>query len=495
MSIPRVLGRLPSYKPLSLCGELTNGLNNGANRRAVTTNAGIATTAASNFHTTTMTRGNEHGDDPSSISRPAPPNNFHAPSSAQTYSTNGPALFGQNYPPSSFYQFGEQYPSQQGPQPYWQQWSPTNYYGTPQYPVPAYSQTGPATSFFSPNVPMPSAYPYPGYPTPFGGLNAQSKPFVPQDIRGAGKWDSSISNDEALRGVGASTAVEPSSREIDQEKNRCKQVVNSLLEKDVLQDIHKKEPPRIAKIMLPAPLPSNQYLAQALCTPEVHIPPERKLVILDLNGTLIYRPDSRKKPKKLISRPNLPWFLQYLFENFDVMIWSSAKPENVKALVEIGLREFRFRLVAEWARDTLGLRPEHYHKRVQCYKNLNLVWASGAIQRHAQLRGPGRCYDQRNTILIDDSALKASAQPYNLVEIPEFQGEVIKQDILGEVAGYLELLKMQQDVSKFIKREPFRADGTWMFDFGNLKPVCPVSAEGGGQGQGHEPAVLANMAG
>ncbi|KAJ4289792.1 hypothetical protein N0V90_011122 [Kalmusia sp. IMI 367209] len=225
------------------------------------------------------------------------------------------------------------------------------------------------------------------------------------------------------------------------------------------------------KIYLPAPLPTFEYLARAVLRPEVLVPPNRKLVILDLNGTLLYRPNARKQPKKMISRPFLPQFLAYLFDNFAVMIWSSARPENVKILVEEGLGVYHNRLVAVWARDTLGLAPHHYSANVQVYKQLTRVWASDEIQKHMDGYEWGKRFDQRNTILIDDSALKASAQPHNLLEIPEFEGvepNVPVQDILGEVVGYLELLKMQEDVSKFIHKEPFRADGTWKVKWADL---------------------------
>jgi hypothetical protein len=252
--------------------------------------------------------------------------------------------------------------------------------------------------------------------------------------------------------------------------------VNKTRRAPVLEPPFNLQKHKDAKIMLPAPQPSAQYLLQAAGRPEVIDPPNHKLVILDLNGTLLYRPNPRKQPKKMVGRPMLPQFLHYLFDNFAVMIWSSAKPENVKTLVEIGLEDRRSQLVDVWARDRFGLAPQHYSLNVQCYKDLTRVWASAEIQRHMVGHAEGKCFDQRNTILIDDSALKAAAQPHNLLEIPEFMGltdEGNKQDILGQVAGYLELLKMQEDVSKFIHKTPFNADGTWSFDWEHLMPSEP----------------------
>ncbi|KAF2676232.1 HAD-like protein [Lentithecium fluviatile CBS 122367] len=228
------------------------------------------------------------------------------------------------------------------------------------------------------------------------------------------------------------------------------------------------------KIMLPAPKPTTAYLLQVIGKPEVVDPPDLKLVILDLNGTLLHRPNARKQPWKMIGRPMLPEFLQYLFDNFAVMIWSSAKPENVKILVETGLGAYNSQLIATWARNTLGLAPQHYSMNVQCYKDLARVWASDEVQCNMIGYEEGKRFDQRNTILIDDSKLKAAAQPFNLLEIPEFTGATDEhnvEDVLGQVAGYLELLKMQEDVSKFINKTPFKADGTWSFDWKHLMPI------------------------
>jgi hypothetical protein len=233
----------------------------------------------------------------------------------------------------------------------------------------------------------------------------------------------------------------------------------------------RKEKKKDPKIYLPAPIPTHQYLKQASLQAEVTFPPSTKLVVLDLNGTLIYRPNSRKQPRKMIARPFLQQFLAYLFDNFVVMVWSSAKPDNVNVLVEIGLGDYRHRLIACWARETLGLEPKHYDLNVQCYKNLHRIWASNDIQRHMPSHPSHARFDQRNTILIDDSSLKAAAQPHNLLEIPEFKGvdtNVPVQDVLSEVVGYLEVLKMQEDVSKFIHKDPFRANGDWRIDWNEL---------------------------
>ncbi|KAF2025302.1 hypothetical protein EK21DRAFT_104046 [Setomelanomma holmii] len=223
------------------------------------------------------------------------------------------------------------------------------------------------------------------------------------------------------------------------------------------------------KIMLPAPQPTDLYLNQAAEEPSVIDPPGHVLVILDLNGTVLYRPN--KNAKTMIARPYLKPFLRYLFQNFKVMVWSSAKPVNVKSLVEQSLdKDLRSMLVATWARDTFGLSATNFNQNVQVYKNLRLIWSRDQIQQHHPKYEKGERFGQHNTVLIDDSALKASAQPHSLLEIPEFEAtpeQMEGDDVLREVAGYLEILRQQADISKFIHKQPFKADGRWNLDWPN----------------------------
>jgi hypothetical protein len=158
------------------------------------------------------------------------------------------------------------------------------------------------------------------------------------------------------------------------------------------------------------------------------------------------------------------------------MVWSSAKPATVKSLVDQSLdKDLRSMLVASWARDTFGLSATNFNQNVQVYKNLRLIWSRDQIQQHHPDYEAGGRFGQHNTVLIDDSALKASAQPHNLLEIPEFEAtpEQMAGDVLREVAGYLEILRQQSDVSKFISKQPFKGDGRWSYDW-------PAASAGGG---------------
>lgn len=240
---------------------------------------------------------------------------------------------------------------------------------------------------------------------------------------------------------------------------------------------------RDPKIMLPAPAPKSEYMAQAAQEPTNVETPGRTLVILDLNGTLLYRPNRNKRT--MIARPFLIPFLRYLFSNFAVMVWSSARPENVASLVEQSLEEdLRKALVAQWGRDKFNLKPQHYGANVQVYKNLDLVWSKDEIQRqHPDYENGGR-FGQHNTVLIDDTTLKAAAQPHNLLLCSEFNAtpDQMREDKLREIAGYLEVLRTQQDVSKYMRKEPFEhSSGKWIYEWPEKDALTQGTAHQGGQ--------------
>lgn len=221
------------------------------------------------------------------------------------------------------------------------------------------------------------------------------------------------------------------------------------------------------KIHLPAPKPTTEYFRIASEDSYAINPPNRILVILDLNGTLLFRP-IRRRPTYLLERPFLKPFLRYLIQNFSVVVWSSAKPENVKAMVQQVLdEELRNMLVGCWGRDTFGLSPEHYTQNVQVYKDLRLIWNADEVQQKHPNYQSGKRWSQVDTILIDDSALKASAQPHNLIQIPEFVAtpEQMEEDILREVAGYLDCVKTQKNASSWMRNYPFKAGAGYKHDW------------------------------
>jgi hypothetical protein len=115
--------------------------------------------------------------------------------------------------------------------------------------------------------------------------------------------------------------------------------------------------------------------------------PPGKLLVLDLNGTLIYRNKSSGNSRTSYPRPYLGNFLDYLLANesdagnngWSVFVWSSAQPHNVRGMLEStfdpdqieglwdekgaampGVQNAKGRVLGVWARDKMGLSAQQY---------------------------------------------------------------------------------------------------------------------------------------
>ncbi|KAL8944419.1 MAG: hypothetical protein Q9216_000470 [Gyalolechia sp. 2 TL-2023] len=218
----------------------------------------------------------------------------------------------------------------------------------------------------------------------------------------------------------------------------------------------------------PTPVPDATYLSQSTIPALQLNSSQPLLIVLDLNGTLLYRPKASSGYKP---RPYLKQFLAHCNSNYKILVWSSATPRNVTAIcAKIFTPEQRKFLLGEWGRDTLDLTLQQYKAKVQVYKRLDRIWAFDKIQRsHPDYAFGGR-WSQKNTLLLDDSTMKASAQPYNSVVVPEFvkgagELQINGTDVLGQVVAYLELAKTYQDVSAFARERPFRINEGWRWDW------------------------------
>ncbi|KAI5116609.1 hypothetical protein M0805_004828 [Coniferiporia weirii] len=206
-----------------------------------------------------------------------------------------------------------------------------------------------------------------------------------------------------------------------------------------------------------APGPSTEYLLTAstpshTCARESESGPgsesaPRKLLILDLNGTLLVR----KERRSILPRPYMPAFRAYLFAPqtrawLDTMVWSSAQPHNVEKMVRRcffengeeemgkswggggngwkseGTDKWEGKLVAVWGRDTLGLSHADYSRKSQTTKDLAKPWSALGDEGHSA----------RTTLLLDDSPAKARLQPYNHVCIAEYGEEARERDVASK---------------------------------------------------------------
>lgn len=189
--------------------------------------------------------------------------------------------------------------------------------------------------------------------------------------------------------------------------------------------------------------------------------PEKKLLLLDLNGTLLYRvKKTREASGKPIPRPFLKAFLEYCLGSssqpevegtedsstsstatnthggalgthfhslqlspgpdeaseqaaeaephsrsqgaYELIVWSSAQPANVDSMLLATLNpQQRARLLRVWARDTLVPQRFYFHK-VQTTKDLEVVWHALNLQSEERLRADER--DAQDASEPDDSA-------------------------------------------------------------------------------------------
>jgi hypothetical protein len=209
---------------------------------------------------------------------------------------------------------------------------------------------------------------------------------------------------------------------------------------------------RVPTLMrLPRPRPRSGYLSRSNAAPRRLPQPKSLLIILDMNGVLVFR---KRRTKTFTPRPNLYPFLDYLFANHHVMIWSSGMPENVERTIREALSDVqREKLLAVWSRDKLRIPGPFFGQKVQVYKQLSWIWQDPDIQRHAPQGG----WNQSNTVLIDDSLEKAAAEPHNLIEVDEFDNSLAQKNntTLLDVIVHLEHLRYYEDVSAENRKTPF----------------------------------------
>ncbi|KAK1989448.1 phosphoprotein phosphatase [Colletotrichum cereale] len=225
------------------------------------------------------------------------------------------------------------------------------------------------------------------------------------------------------------------------------------------------------------PNPTPEYMHRASLPPTVLPVPRPILVVMDLNGTLLHRPN-RRQATSFVERPHARRFLQYCLDTFHVVVWSSARPGNVQSMCDQLLLgppgggaggggqadrgAYRRRVLAVWGRDRFGLSDADYKLRVQVYKRLDMVWRETDVQAAHPDAAYGGCWDQSNTVLVDDSLEKARSEPYNLLQIPEFFGDADEPGyVVPQVHDYLNTLCYQSDVSAYMRENPFKVNGDY----------------------------------
>ncbi|KAG0282269.1 hypothetical protein BGZ96_000646 [Linnemannia gamsii] len=230
------------------------------------------------------------------------------------------------------------------------------------------------------------------------------------------------------------------------------------------------------------------YTLIALQDPVAITKPRTLLVVLDLNGTLFYRAKNNKR--NVTPRPHLQAFLDFIFEHCKVMVWSSAQPHSVDAMLSCGFGNRVPKLDRVWTRKDFRLSEHDYNKKVLTIKDLEFIWddikagkASAAVKESATTAAAvvvppspkgsvddknkalededDEVFDQTNTVLIDDSFDKVQLQPHNGVQLLDFDEDLVKAGTdceLLKVRRYLEKLIYQKNVSAYMRVHPFNSN-------------------------------------
>ncbi|KAF8948777.1 hypothetical protein BGZ47_002750 [Haplosporangium gracile] len=217
------------------------------------------------------------------------------------------------------------------------------------------------------------------------------------------------------------------------------------------------------------------YSPIALQDPVTVTKPRTLLVVLDLNGTLFYRAKNNKR--NVTPRPHLQSFLDFLFKHCKVMVWSSAQPHSVETMLSCGFGDRVPKLDRVWTRKDFRLSEHDYNKKVLTIKDLEFIWnaiktekastalkgaaAATVVDGNKALEEQPEVFDQTNTVLIDDSFDKVQLQPYNGVQLLDFDEDLARAGTdceLLKVRRYLEELIYQKNVSAYMRVYPFNSN-------------------------------------
>lgn len=157
-------------------------------------------------------------------------------------------------------------------------------------------------------------------------------------------------------------------------------------------------------------------------------------VVLDLDNTLIYSYELKRVKNKdfvlknfdthemddeylVCERPGLTDFLDWLFKNFNVMVWSAASPDYVQFIVNKIIKG-EDKKDADWIAKHRNIQrvftSDHCDESSEKFdgdlKNLNLLWDKYDLEN----------YGPYNTVIVDDLKHIHDIQPHNTIRIKKF---------------------------------------------------------------------------
>lgn len=170
----------------------------------------------------------------------------------------------------------------------------------------------------------------------------------------------------------------------------------------------------------------------------------KKLIVLDLDETLIHALESPLGPKcdfevdryYVYKRPHLHEFIDYCLASFEVAVWTSSTSSYASEIVERifpSVSELKF----VFARDKCTHRFDPEFVDYYYLKDLKKVKKLG--------------FKLSNIIAIDDSPEKFNRHYGNLVRVKPFEGNSEDNELL-KLIKYLEILKSAEDIRVVEKR-------------------------------------------
>jgi TFIIF-interacting CTD phosphatase-like protein len=172
--------------------------------------------------------------------------------------------------------------------------------------------------------------------------------------------------------------------------------------------------------------------------------PTQKLLILDLDETLIYatktvlerQADFRVYKYHVYRRPHLDAFLQHCFDWFTVAVWTSASSDYAAEIVSTIFPDpSRLAFVWDSRRCSFGYDYDlgEYYTRKPFTK----------VKR--------RGYRPEAVIAVDDTPQKWELSYGNLVPIKPFEGDM-RDDELRHLISYLDQIKNEPNIRNIEKR-------------------------------------------
>jgi len=127
--------------------------------------------------------------------------------------------------------------------------------------------------------------------------------------------------------------------------------------------------------------------------------------------------------------------MNFIFNNFHVCVWSSARRENVNLMINHAFKEHQKRILLSWSREQCDLSGQ-FHKKCDTVKDMRNLWSR--LRRNSD--SFGTVFSASNTIVLDDSPKKIKFQPGNQILVKEY-GRRDDTDIeLKRLVGYLKLI-------------------------------------------------------